>query len=351
VKVLIVKASALGDVVHALPVLPYLKSVNAVLDIDWVVEEPYAPLLSNNPMIRRLHVLRTKAWRQNVLTAEAQKGFLKLLNDVRKERYDVVLDLQGNSKSGMITFSTGAPLRYGFDRSGVREWPNLLTTNRKISITNDDYHIMDRTLLIPAAAFPDGAPPAHAGPLFVEKGLRDKVQNRLFEEGLEGKRIALFHCGASWETKQWGVESWIELARRVTEQLGMNVVLTRGSAAELTTCHTIRDASGGKAVIWPKSSIQEIAALLQSAAVVVGGDTGVIHMAAAVQTPTVSIFTATHGLRNGPRGERHRCLQSPLQCSPCLKRECPKKSDCGRSIGVDDVMRAIHSVTAPSETI
>ena len=128
-KVLIVKISALGDVVHALPVLAYLKSADPEVRIDWLAEKSFAPLLEGHPLIRRVHALEMKTWRRQGWT-KAVSGVLAVIKELRREKYDLVLDLQGNSKSGLFTLLSGAPLRVGFDRDGVREWPNLLACNR-----------------------------------------------------------------------------------------------------------------------------------------------------------------------------------------------------------------------------
>ena len=168
-KVLIIKASALGDVVHALPVLAWLHSAAPELEIDWLVEEGFAPLLDNHPLLRRVLRLRTKAWRRAGVR-DGLREIWHMIGALRREAYDLVLDLQGNSKSGLFTLLSGAPLRYGFARDGVREWPNLLVTNRKVTLAERDFHISDRSLAIARAAFPAGREVRSAGPLPVDAG-------------------------------------------------------------------------------------------------------------------------------------------------------------------------------------
>ncbi|MDZ7597171.1 MAG: glycosyltransferase family 9 protein [Desulfobacterales bacterium] len=116
-KVLIVKTSALGDVVHALPVLAYLKSAGRDIQIDWLVEEAFAPLLADHPLVNRVIALRTKAWRRAGFFPTFS-GVWQVIRRLRRQGYDRVLDLQGNSKSGFFTLFAGAPKRFGFDRNG-----------------------------------------------------------------------------------------------------------------------------------------------------------------------------------------------------------------------------------------
>jgi heptosyltransferase-1 len=338
-KVLIVKVSALGDVVHALPVLAWLKSAESGMEIDWLVEESFAPLLDGHPLVRRVHRLRTRAWRRDGPGAGI-RGTLDAAGRLRREAYDVVLDLQGNSKSALFTLLTGASRRFGFDRNGVREWPNLLATNRKVTLGAEDHHITDRSLAIARKAFPAGTQSPAAGPLPIDGQTRSVVEQLLNERGLTGKTLIVLHYGTTWNTKLWPLDLWQELAEKLCDLEGCQPILTWGSEEERTAVASIHAASGGRAAIWPRGSLMELAALLEQVDLVIGGDTGPIHIAAAVGTPTVSLFRVTDAGRNGPRGENHIRLQAPLDCSPCLKKACDRDEECGRSIGVDEVLLA-----------
>lgn len=343
-RALIIKASALGDIVHALPVLAYLESVAPSMEIGWVLEKPFVALLKDHPKIRWLHVLSTKRWRKFPLAAETGKDIRRFFGELRARKYDLVLDMQGNSKSGVIALATGSKVRYGYDRRNVREWPGLLGTNHKVRSSPRDYHATDRALSVASAALPGGARPGKAGPLAIPEEGGRAVVRRFSELGISSGKTAVFHYGTSWETKLWSLASWKKLARMAVDEMGLEVFLTWGSEAELSACREINRATSGAAMIWPKCGIGEVIALLGRVDLVVGGDTGLIHMAAALGTPTVSLYFATHGLRNGPRGERDRCLQSPMECSPCIKRTCLRADVCGGSIGVAEVFDAMGEV-------
>jgi heptosyltransferase-1 len=340
-KVLIVKVSALGDVVHALPVLAYLRSADPQMAIDWLVEESFAPLLEGHPLIRKVIRLRTKAWRRQGAGQGAWQS-LAAGAALRRERYDVVLDLQGNSKSGLFTLLSGAPLRFGFDRTGTREWPNRLATNRKVTLGADAFHVSDRSLAVARAAFPGGSLRPLAGPLAADPGAMERVELLLRERGLSGQPVVVFHYGTTWQTKLWSLENWQRLADRLCDT-GVQPLLTWGNDDELAAAEAIRAASGERCLVWPRGTLPELVALLQRADLVVGGDTGPIHIAAAVGTPTVSLFRVTDARRNGPRGEGHLCLQTPLDCSPCLRKSCPRDRECAASIAVEAVLEAVTS--------
>ncbi len=338
-RVLIVKASALGDVIHALPVLAWLKSADPRMEIDWLVEEGFAPLLEGHPLLRRVHRLATRSWRRQGALAAGREA-LRTIERLRRERYDVVLDLQGNSKSGFFTRGSGAHRRYGFARDGVREWPNLLATNRRVALTAADHHISDRSLAIARAAFPAGTVVVPAGPLPIHPEAARRVEARLDECGLAGRQFAVLHYGTTWPTKLWAVEQWQALTQGLASATGLVPVLTWGGAEELAVVEGLTRGAE-RAVVWPRGTLPELAALLARAAVVIGGDTGPVHLAAAVGTPTVSLYRVTDSARNGPRGERHVRLQAPLECSPCLRKSCDRDRECSRSITATDVMAAL----------
>jgi len=150
----------------------------------------------------------------------------------------------------------------------------------------------------------------------------------------------VLHYGTTWSTKLWPLERWCELAASLGAGHGTRLVLTWGSDDELAAAKTIAEAGQGRALIWPRGPLPELVALLARADLVIGGDTGPVHIAAAVGTPTVSLFRVTDALRNGPTGEMHIRLQAPLDCSPCLRKACSRDVECGRSISVASVLQA-----------
>nr|WP_320115685.1 lipopolysaccharide heptosyltransferase I [uncultured Desulfuromonas sp.] len=345
-KILIVKMSALGDVIHALPVLRYIHQLHPDAEIDWVVEDPFAPVLSGHPDIHEILTVRTKYWRTLPTMTMLGKA-LKFIRRLRRDHYDVVLDLQGNSKSGLFTLMSRADKKFGFDRRHVREWPNLLATNHRVALDDGEHHIAQRALAVARAAFPGGDPVPQAGPLHVDEAARQRVAEQLAEHEMTPP-LVVFHYGTTWETKLWNVACWQQLACRLIDEFGIVPLLTWGNEQERHAAQAIHDATSGRAVIWPRGTLPELVALLNRADLVVGGDTGPIHIAAAVGTSTVSLFRVTDAERNGPAGPEHRRLQSPLPCAMCLRKQCDDDDQCSRSIRVDEVISAIGELLVMS---
>ena len=342
-KVLVVKVSALGDIVHALPVLAYLHVVQPDISIDWLVESSFAPLLERQPMLNKVVQLDTRGWRKQGWIA-ALSGSWKTGRRLRKEKYDVVLDLQGNSKSGLFTLLSGAPKRFGFDRSQVREGLNLLSTNCKVKLPVDCHHISSRYLQIARSAVPGGADVPLCGPLEVQPGAAQTIAAMLDQHGLVNGEFIVAHYGTTWETKLWPLDHWVELTRALVLDQGLQLVLTWGNDTERQAAERMAGECQGRAVIWPRGTLPELVALLAAARLVIGADTGPVHIAAAVGTPTISIFRVTDSRRNGPPGDRHIRLQASMECSPCLRKSCNLDDECGRSISVAEVLGAISQL-------
>jgi len=341
-KILMIKVSALGDIIHALPAAAYLKGCPGIKELHWLVEEPFAGFLSGQPLIDKIQCISTKKWRQQGI-AESLKGVLNTIRRLRREKYDLVLDLQGNSKSGMFTRFSGAPLRFGFDAQRVREWPNLLATNRHITPEKSAEHIIDKNLALGAGAFPGGPPAPLQGPLLADSHYLIKVEKKLSALREKDGPLIIFHYGTTWETKLWSIESWIELARSLWETKAITPLLTWGNEEELEAVKRIASACP-QTIIWPRGNLEELMALLKMADLVVGGDTGPIHIAAALGTSTVSLYRATDHRRNGPRGKNHAFLQSPMDCSPCLLKTCPQDEHCRQTIPPENMLKEIHTL-------
>lgn len=348
-RVLIIKVSALGDVVHALPVLHFLHQVSPGIEIDWVVEEGNRDVLEGNPLIRKVHAVRTRAWRNNFLAKETRQEISALWRELKARSFDFALDLQGNLKSGLITFFSGAGDSYGFDRNAVRELPNLLLVRHKVSLRPEDYHISDRALRV--AGFAIGRD--HHGMTLSTEIFTSKEDDAAAAGHLAsaaGHRKILFHPGTTWETKLWHEDGWVRLGQEILKRLPqVDIFFSWGNERERGMVERINAGLGERATILPRVTVKQFAALLKQIDVVVGGDTGPVHLAAAVGTPTVSFYRVTDGRRNGPRGDRHILIQSPLPCTHCLRKSCEQDDDCRRSITAEMLLAGVEQLLQGGE--
>lgn len=343
-RVLIVKTSALGDVVHALPVLDYLHQVSPGIEVDWIVEAPFREMLEGNPFIGRLFVTRTKLWRKHPLARETRREVSDLKRALAERSYDIVFDLQGNLKSGIITRLVGCGRRYGFDRDDVREPLNLLFTNNQVPLRRQDYHVSARSLRVVSVPFGRD----YAGMNLatdIHTSLDDDAAAEALFATLSDGLIFVFHQGTTWETKMWHEPGWIELGHRTLARFpDATILFSWGNDREREAAERVMTAIGRGTRILPKLTLKGLTAVLKRADLVVGGDTGPVHMAAAVGTPTLSFFRVTDPKRNGPRGDSHIQIQAPFHCRGCLRKACDRDPECRRSITAEMMLQGIEKI-------
>ena len=343
-RVLIVKTSAMGDILHALPVLSYLHKVKPGIEIDWVVEEAFAGLLAENPLISRLHLVRFKKWKKHPLSIQTLREILQTRSSLAERNYDLVFDIQGNIKSGMITWLTGSDQRLGFTREVTQERLNTFFTNRQIPLREIDRHITDQYLRVASIPFGhdfNGMDLQTTLPVTDENELWADRFVRSLSDGL----IFLFHTGTTWQTKFWYEQGWVELGKMLVSAFPESTILfSWGNDSEQQAAQGISEKVGTSAKVLDRMPIERLSALVSRVDMVTGGDTGIVHLAAAAGTPTVSYYRSSDGLRSGPRGDLHRIVQTPLQCSRCFKTSCNKDQQCRESITPQMLFAEISSI-------
>lgn len=342
-RILIVKLSALGDVVHALPAIGYLAKAAPDAAVDWAVDTRFAPLLSGHPGIRRVIPLDLKAWKREWASEETGRLAAAAVRALREGRYDAAFDIQGNTKSGVVTRLSGAPLRFGFDRQGVRESPNLLCTNRKIPSRADDVHVTQKILRVVSAPFGGEVPGSWDSRGIALRPEEEREAARLLEELSPGSSPRLLlHAGTTWNTKKMGPDFWAAVAGHLRARYpDLGVFLSFGTEGERKEAEAIRALCGGFARVLPPRTLRELAAVCRACGHMAGPDTGPLHIAAAAGAKTVSVFRATDGCRNAPFGPYHRFLQAPLPCTACLRRRCDRDAECRKSISPEDAAGAM----------
>ncbi len=343
-RVLIIKTSSLGDIIHALPVLDYLHQAKPGIQVDWVVEEAFRDVLEGSPLLANLHIVRTRNWRKRPFADHTLREVSDLWRKLRSSNYDLVFDIQGNLKSGIIAWITGSKKRFGFSRDFLQESVNALFTNFKISPRTQDDNAGTRYLRVISAAFDKDYCGMDLESVIYTGPNDDAVAEKLIQDCNSG-RVFLFHGGTTWQTKFWSEDNWIELGKNILGKFpDSSILLSWGNALEKTSADRVAEGIGEHALVLQKYSLKGIAAIIKKVDVVIGGDTGLIHLAAAVGTPTVSYYRASDGSVSGPRGLKHIIVQSPLSCTRCFRTSCDKDIECRDSISVDAILAGIEEL-------
>jgi lipopolysaccharide heptosyltransferase I len=300
--VAIVKLSSIGDVVHALPVAAALKRHRAGTRVTWVAEAREATLLAGHPDVDDVIVADTRGWRRRPGVSSCRSAW-RLAHTLRARAFDVAVDLQALLKSGMVTGLTRAPRRIGFAPGWSRERASALFTTERVRPPDDARHVVDQyvSLLAPLGI---SRPP-------IEFHLpHDPVAEAYVDGFLAGAgirstdRIVLMNPGAGRPDKRWPIESYREAARRLAAEPGVTVVALWGPEEE-------DDARAIGQAVAPATSLKQLLALARRARLIIAGDTGPLHIAAAAGVSCVGLYGPTSGVRNGPFGDRHRIVQSP----------------------------------------
>ena len=349
-RLLIVRLSAMGDVIHTLPAAHALREAFPNAMIGWLIEERWADLLcapgaprrgprsERRPLADWIHTVSLTAWRKSLFTVSTLQQIAKVWNDVRAARYDVAVDLQGAIRSAVLARWSGARVIYG--AAEPRESPAGLLYTRPVIARGT--HVIEQNLSIAEAVahrklnVPHVQFPRHAE-------AERQVDRRLAEAGISS--FAILNPGAGWGAKRWPAQRYGQVAKELARD-GLRSILNCGPAED-ELAREAEAASEGAAVVM-KCSITELIALTRRAKLFVGGDTGPLHLAAALDVPVVAIFGPTDPARNGPSGTRSIVLRNPD--SPTTHERKPQPDEGMLEITTEAAVNAARSLLSDAAT-
>lgn len=341
-RVLIVLHGAIGDVVRALPLAVRIKQGWPECELSWAVEPKSVGILEGHPAIDRLLVFNRGG---------GLGEFRRFLREVRELRADLVIDLQRHCKSGVVSFSSRAKRRVGFNWRNAKEF-NWLFNNEWIGYHSDSlpkiehYQRFGDWLGLPKLE------PLDFGLIFpedlvsrAESLLRDECDTRGWPLPEPSRRVALL-IGGSWESKRPSPQQFAEIARRIVTEFSALPILLGGPADREAAEQVLRIIPETECIsLAGRTSLRELAYLLSQVGSAVSGDSGPMHIAAAVGTPVVSLWGPTSPMRTGPWGSERWMVRSYIGCSPCYRRKCPGlNSLCLRGIPVDVVIHRLREI-------
>ena len=330
-RILIVKPSSLGDVIHALPVAVALKEAFPAAKVDWVVSRAYAELVAAQPCVDDVLLFDRGRWGGRGFWRNRREWW-DLVGALRSANYDVAIDLQGLARSALLTRASGAAVRLGL--ATAREFGRVGYTVT-VSPRDPNAHAVERYLQVLRAL--GVAPPGEPRfALSIAEEARQRVEAELARE-LVTESILCVAPGARWETKRWPVERFAEAAARLAEEAGVRVIVV-GTEEDRPLAQGICSRVGEQALDWTgRTSLVELAALLHRSALLLTNDSGPMHLAAALGTPVVAVFGPTNPSRTGPYSDRAVVVRSAVPCAPCYQRRCDRPV-CLEEVGVEDVV-------------
>jgi lipopolysaccharide heptosyltransferase I len=334
---LIVRLGALGDIVHGLPALAALRASFPDARIDWLVDRRHLAMLELVPALTGRLSIDTRRW-------SGQSGLGRVVKALRRARYQVAIDLQGLIKSAVLARLSGAVRIIGFDRAQAREgWAAACYTE-----TVDPgrrTHVVDRGLALAEAA--GGRRPATAEfPLRIPASAAPDAVRRALGLGASDGFSAL-NPGAAWPNKRWPPERFGALAATIYLRWGLRSIVLWGPGEE-ALAGAVSHASDGAALPAPSTTLADLAAVLRAARLVVAGDTGPLHLAAALGTPVVGLFGPTDPARNGPWAPADVTVSRSARCRCSHERRCTAAEWCLDDVAVAEVVEAVARRLADS---
>lgn len=334
--ILVVKLSALGDVIHALPVSYAIKETFPDAKLTWVVEPPAYDLIKMNPCVDRIIVFHKKEFRT---FRGFMKRFFPFRKEIQQENYDAVLDLQGLFKSAAIAFFAKANVKLGV--YNMREMSGRVS--KPVIGEHVDGHIVERYLdtaqaigcKIDKVAFPIEIPADEI----------KKTAALLQQSGMNAENpYVVFAIGASRPNKRWTPKNFAELGSWFFDLNVTPVLIGSGAADEQLAAEVEANMEIPPVNLVGQTNLMQLAQVLKNARLVIGGDTGTVHLAAALATRVLMLTGPTDPKRNGPYGQLQNVIEADRHCKHCWKRICPKNEDCLSIISVNAVKYKISAM-------
>lgn len=337
-RVLIVKLTSMGDVLHVLPAINDLVSHHPKIIIDWMVEDSFAEIPFWHRAVEEVIPVSTRRWRR--FNTKNLSEFFAFVKQVRLYRYDYIIDAQGLMKSAVLSrfarLAKGGQ-RIGFSADSIKEKAAAKFYRTTVDVPRN-IHAIDRLRLLFSQGF--------AYSLETDAKPDYAVQKKLFPKHEEDSNTVLFFPSTTWESKHLNQQTWRDLVNLVTDD-GYKIKISWGSEVEFNRALWIAD-NNPQVEVLPKFKLNDLARELRLSAGAIAVDTGLGHMAAALGVPAVSVYGSTDAKLTGSIGENQIHLQCDYPCSPCLLKKCNKLSSqiihapCYQSLSANEIWAALY---------
>lgn len=326
-KILVIKLRAIGDVLLSTVVLKNLRHNFPSAKIDFLTEPPSKDIIDGNPFVDELIIF------------EREKNSLKKFYELRKRKYDLVIDLFCNPRSALMTFITGAKYRVGYAFRGRGYAYNIKLKPRKEVYHNVEFNldalrfigleIIDKEIYMPIKEEDEN---------FAEKFWK--------ENNLNGKTVIALNPSGTWETKRWGLEKFAKLGDEIAKNFKAEILILWGNQKEFEDAQKISSMMEIKPIIPPKTNLKQMASILKRCSFMISNDSAPMHIATAVGTPTLGIYGPTNPYAQGPYGEKHLWVRrEDLDCIACNLTKCKIGNICMKELPVETVYSAFLKLT------
>jgi len=373
-KILIIKLSAIGDVIHTLPALNAIRNCLPSAHITWLIEETAADLIINHTALDRVIVSKRKLWIKELFSASfftGLKNIFKFSKKLRDTKYDIIIDFQALLKSGIMVMLAKGKRKAGFNKGMQHMEHSYIFLNDRVPPVDMEIHALTRGILLLQALgiIPNSTMSnSNSGTdrnrenntnninlnsfktgkieynLPVSKNNRLEIDRLLKKHNIDNNKILIaLNPEATWITKLWSNKKFAQLADCLMDIYDAQIVFT-GGKCDKATVKQIQSEIRKKTVDFTgKTTLKTLVALYERTDLLVTTDTGPMHLAVAAGTKVVAIFGPTAPWRTGPFGQEHHVVRTGIHCSPCFKREC-ETMECMKQISVNNVLKKIQEI-------
>lgn len=324
-KILIVKTSSLGDIIHNFPVINYLKKRFPDSQIDWVVEDSLAEVLESHPKINHVYRVNTKQWR----FGKNLKSFWKFNNSIKQVFYDVLFDFQGNMKSGLLTYLARSKNKVGFGWKSIPEWPNLLFTNCKFNpplgfnIRQDYLYLVQSFLNDYTSHYED-----KEVLLKITESQKKHVRHILSSSSLIRKPWIMVCPGSAWPNKRMSPQGLTTYLQRLYQHYRCSFLFVWGGEEEKKVSENLHEQFKHSSLIVEKLTIPMLQNLMDNMDLVVAMDSLPLHLAGTTRAPTFGIFGPSSAKKYQPLGIHHSSYQGVCPYNQKFEKRCPHLRTC-----------------------
>jgi heptosyltransferase III len=304
-KILVIKFGGIGDVLLSTPVLPNIKNYFSSADIFFLTHSSCRDVIIDNPYVSRLLTF-------NFGSDDSRR----LLRSVKKHNFDLVIDLFGNPRSAIVTYKSKAKYRVGYNFRHRKYAYNINVQGRGGSVHNVEFNLdAVRALEIPLVS--------NVLSIYIDDIHKDFANDFIFKSGIDKKDIFGIIISGGWESKKYKAKDFTELVKKIREKFDVNILLLWGIESEKKECEEIKTETGNYVFISPKTTLKYSSALMRKCKIIIGNDSGLLHLAVASGVPVVGIYGPTNPLSQGPYGERNIVVRNEnLDCLNCNLLEC-----------------------------
>lgn len=346
--ILIVKTSAIGDVIHTFPVLEYLREKFPDAQIDWVVETAIAKLLSSHPLLSHVIPVDFKKWRHALFSRTTFQEYRQFLMHLRQKQYDVLFDLQGNSKSALITACAKAKAKVGYGWKCVSEKPNLLVTRLRFNVSMKG-NVRNKYLeLVQTYYTEEGiAIPSKGMRLRIDRDEKMRLDEILSENVFTRQSCIMVAFGSKWPNKQLEFSTLHSFILEIAKNYTFSFMLIYGNEQEKLTAESLASALPNRARVVGDLTLPLWQALMWHVKAVIAVDSAALHLCATTLTPSFSVFGPSLADVYKPLGEKHQSIQGLCPYEERFSKHCPKLRTCPtgaciKELKVQELFRAFE---------